>query len=518
MKRDGATISLWQQNMPDYVAKNINLIKNTVYDVIIVGGGITGLTTALELQKAGKKCVLVEAQTIGFGTSGGTTAHLNDMLDASYDKIIKDFGEDNAKLVAKGCRDAIDLIKNNINTYSINCDFSDQKGFLFSQGEKQSKDLDSILEASVKAGVSIKNSTIIPVPIPFDKALVFENQAQFHPSKYLYGLAKAFEEEGGVLVQNCRVTSVDEKGEDLIISSSLGEIHAKNLIYATHVPPGVNLLHFRCAPYRSYAMAVKLKSDEYPEALVYDMYDPYHYYRTQMIEGEKYLIAGGEDHKTAHEENTEMCFTKLESYVRQYFNIEKIDFKWSSQFYEPTDGLPYIGHLPGSSKNVFVATGFSGNGMTLGSLSGKILKDLIVSESSEYKELYSPARVKPVAGFTNFVKEAADVTGEFIGKWFSHKKMGSLVELAPDEAKVVTFEGHTMALYKDKTGSLHAVNPACTHIKCSVAWNNSEKSWDCPCHGSRFSFDGEVLTAPAGKNLEIIELKELFEENEVKRK
>jgi len=512
MKRDGATISLWQQNMPDYNAKIISLGKNYIYDVVIVGGGITGLTTALELQKAGKNVFLAEAHTIGFGTSGGTTAHLNDMLDASYDKIIKDFGDDNAKLVAKGCREAIGLIKDNISTYSISCDFSDQKGFLFSQDEKQSKELDSILDASLKAGVSIKNSTTIPVPIPFEKALVFENQAQFHPAKYLYGLAKAFEETGGTLLQNCRVTGVDEKEEILNVSTSLGAILAKNLVYATHVPPGVNLLHFRCAPYRSYAMAVKLKNDEYPDALVYDMHDPYHYYRTQIIDDEQYLIAGGEDHKTAHEENTEMCFTKLESYVRQHFNVEKITFKWSSQFYEPTDGLPYIGHLPGSPKNVFVATGFSGNGMTLGSLSGKILKDLIVNGSSEFEKLYSPSRVKPIAGFTNFVKEAADVTGEFIGKWFSHKKMESLVELAPDEAKIVTYEGHSMALYKDKSGNVHAVNPACTHIKCSVAFNNSEKSWDCPCHGSRFSIDGEVLTAPARKNLELIDLKELFEE------
>jgi nitrite reductase/ring-hydroxylating ferredoxin subunit len=241
------------------------------------------------------------------------------------------------------------------------------------------------------------------------------------------------------------------------------------------------------------------------------MYDPYHYYRTQEIDGEKFLIAGGEDHKTAHEENTESCFTKLESYLRQYFKIDAIPFRWSSQYFEPTDGLPYIGQLPGNPDEVMVATGFGGNGMIYSHIAAMVLTDLIVKGDSEYKKLFEPGRIKPVAGFSNFVKEAADVVGNLAGKWFVSSKIREIAELAHGEARVVKYEGQSIALYKDENGGLHAVDPACTHINCKVAWNTAEKTWDCPCHGSRFNADGIVFTAPARKDLAKIDLKELLD-------
>jgi Rieske Fe-S protein len=221
------------------------------------------------------------------------------------------------------------------------------------------------------------------------------------------------------------------------------------------------------------------------------------------------LIAGGEDHKTAHEENTEACFTRLESYLRKYFDIEQIAFRWSSQYFEPTDGLPYIGHLPMHPDNIFVATGFGGNGITYSQVAAIVLTDMIVKGESKYEKLFDPNRIKPVAGFANFVKESADVVGILTGQWFSLSKMKDVADLAKGEARVVKYEGHYIALFKDNYGNLHAVNPACTHIKCFVSWNTAEKTWDCPCHGSRFSMDGEMFTAPARKDLEKIEIKEL---------
>jgi Rieske Fe-S protein len=253
-------------------------------------------------------------------------------------------------------------------------------------------------------------------------------------------------------------------------------------------------------------MAITLKDKKYPQALGYDMCDPYHYYRSQKTGSKEYLIAGGEDHKTGHEENTEQCFRNLESYVRKYFDVDTIAYKWSSQYYVPADGLPYIGHLPGNRENIYCATGFNGNGMIFGTLSGSILCDLIVKGKSKYKDLFSPARVKPVAGFTNFIKEAADVVGHLIGDKFTAESISLLADIAAGEAKVVQYEGHTLALYKDENHNMHAVNSACTHIKCTVGWNSVEKSWDCPCHGSRFSFDGTMLTAPARKDLEKLDL------------
>ncbi len=509
MQRDGACTSLWQHDMPAYQSP-VMTPPNEVVDVLIVGGGISGITTALLLQKAGKKCVVAEAKTLCFGTTGGTTAHLNTVMDHPYNEIQSKFGEKNAQLLAKAAKEAIDLIRKNIKEYKIECEFEEQDGYMYSQNQKQSKELDDILKSSNEVGIEMKLSREIPVPIPFEKAVVFGGQAKFHPAKYVYALAKAFEEAGGILLQGCRVTKVEEK-ENLEATTKYGLIRAKELIWATHIPPGINLLHFRCAPYRSYAMAIKLKDENYPDGLAYDMYDPYHYYRTQTVDGEKYLIAGGEDHKTAHEENTNACFDKLETYLKKFFSIESIPFRWSSQYFEPADGLAYIGHLPGHPEKIYVATGYGGNGMTYGTLSAIILTDMLTKGKSEYQELFDPNRLKPVAGFAAFVKENADVVSQFIKGVFSAEKIKGLSDLARDEAKIVKYEDQRIALYKDDQGRIHAVNPTCPHAKCSVGWNTAEKSWDCPCHGSRFSSDGILLTGPALNDLQEIEIKELVQ-------
>ncbi|MBC7452085.1 MAG: FAD-binding oxidoreductase, partial [Cytophagales bacterium] len=276
MKRDGACTSLWQHSMPEYRSKTKTLPKQA-FDVIIVGGGITGLTTALQLQKAGKKCLLAEAHTIGFGTTGGTTAHLNTFMDTPYYRISENFGKEAAGQIASGSLAAIDLIKTNIKQYSIDCGFEHTPGYIFAQNEEQNKELEDIFHSTSKAGVDIGACDFIPVPVPFTKALLIKDQAKFHPAHYIYALAEAFEDEGGMLIQGCRVTAHEEKPEGLQVSTSLGTLTASNVIYATHIPTGINLLQFYCAPYRSYAIAVKLTDGMYPVGLAYDLEDPYHY-------------------------------------------------------------------------------------------------------------------------------------------------------------------------------------------------------------------------------------------------
>lgn len=509
ISRDGSCTSVWQNSVAPYEARSHNF-KETVFDVAIVGGGITGITLALLLQKEGRNCVVLEANNLCYGTTGGTTAHLNTLLDNPYTSIIKDFGKEGAHLVAKAAREAIDLVETNILNHNIECGFERTSAYLFSQDEEQTSELNDILEACKEIGVESHFTNHVTVPIPFQKAMLVQRQGKFHPVQYVYALAEEFENAGGVIVQRCRVTNAEED-EVISIETTQGNFKAYKLVYATHIPPGINLLHLRCPAYRSYAMAVKLKNQNYPEGLIYDMYDPYHYYRTQDVEGQKYLIVGGEDHRTGENTNTHKSFLQLESHVRTYFQIEEIAYKWSSQYYEPVDGLPYIGKLPGAAKNIFVATGYGGNGMTYSHVAALELKDQILYEESRYHELFSPSRVKPIAGFTEFVKHNADVAAQFVGKWFATEKMEELSSLAADEGKVVKFNNETMALYKDKAGSLHAVNPTCTHMKCSVAWNAAEKSWDCPCHGARYSTEGVVLNGPADVNLELIELRSLLE-------
>jgi len=305
----------------------------------------------------------------------------------------------------------------------------------------------------------------------------------------------------------------DFKGDkELDVDTYQGTIRTHTLIWATHIPPGVNLLHFRCAPYRSYAIAVSLNDDSYPDGLAYDMYDPYHYYRSHVIDGNKYLIVGGEDHKTGHEDNTEICFNRLEAHIRKHFDVKDVAFKWSSQYFEPADGLAYIGHLPGNPENVLVATGFGGNGMTYSHIAAVTLTDIVMKGETEYAKLFSPNRIKPIAGFSKFVEENADVVKEFVGKYLSKEKLEELSDIAPGQAKLVKYENKSLALYKDDDGQLHAVSPVCPHAKCSVGWNSAERSLDCPCHGSRFTAEGDVLTGPARHGLEVIEIESLVQE------
>lgn len=510
--RDGATISLWQDSVESFNPKN-DSNSNILYDVAIVGGGITGLSTALLLQEAGLKCILFEASTIGYGTSGGTTAHLNTIMDTPYNVIAKNFGEKNARLVAEAAKNAIELIKYNIDKYNIDCDFGEVPAYIFSQTKSQSDELDEIYKATLAVGVEIEYVNNIPISNYYNKAVKVNAQARFHPLKYVLALANAFDTAGGVIKQFCRVIGVEEQSDLAMIETSAGNFSAKYLIYATHIPIGINLLHLRCTPYRSYVMAVKLKSnEEYPDALIYDLYDPYHYYRTQQVKGEKYLIVGGEDHKTGHEENTGKCFIRLESHIVKNFNVDEIVYKWSSQYYEPADGLPYIGHLPGHSKNILVATGYGGNGITYSGVAALLLSDIILGKENNYTSLFNPGRVKPIAGFVNFIKQNADVIAQLFGKVIPLEKLHELVELAPGEASVVKYGKQRVAIYKDDRGKVYAINPVCTHMKCIVSWNVVEKSWDCSCHGARYNCNGEVLNGPTSLKLEAIELPLLIEE------
>jgi len=498
--RDGARISLWQ-DMPVYKQKNVPIPADE-FDVAIVGGGITGITTAYRLQQSGKKCILLEAYTLGFGTTGGTTAHLNTLLDTPYNTIIQKFNTEAATHIKDATEDAIEFIRTKVKDYQIDCGFRETSAFLMAQNNDQEKQLDEIIEGCRAVCLDYHVSSSAPLPLPVLKSIEVKGQASFHPLRYLYALAEKFEEFGGVILQNHAVTDHEETDQYWRLKTSSGFFHAKAVVYATHIPPGINLMHLRCAPWRSYAMAVTLADErDYPTVLGYDLYDPYHYYRTHEIDGKKYLIAGGEDHKSGQCDNTELNFLHLESHLRTYFNIKEINHRWSSQYFESSDGLPYIGHVPGMPNNIYVATGFGGNGMIYGTIAARLLCNLLTGKDDVLIDLLTPARLKPVAGFTNFAGHNADVVKEWIGGLLSRSQLEELADLAPGEGKIVKYENESLALSKDQKGAVHAVHPLCTHMKCTVAWNTSEQSWECPCHGARYAQDGQVITAPANRAL-----------------
>ncbi|HEX2616250.1 MAG TPA: FAD-dependent oxidoreductase, partial [Flavobacteriales bacterium] len=371
----------------------------------------------------------------------------------------------------------------------------------YSTTAEETELLERIVSATQDAGIPMDWVEQGPVPEAFQRVARVPHQAQFHPLRYLAGLAREFKRKGGVLVEQCRVTGLNE-GAVVEVHTTKGTVRARHLVYATHIPPGVNVLHFRCAPWRSYAVAVRLQQGNYPDALVYDMRDPYNYYRTQVVDGVPYLIAGGQDHLTGKEADTHARFDRLEAHVRERYGALEVVHRWSSQYFEPADGLPYIGLLPGGGGNVFVATGFGGNGMMLGTLSAIALTGHIVKGASDHTALFDPRRVSPIAGFAQVAAQAADVVGHLISTPFLPEHLAAASELAAGEGRLVRLEGTAMGLFRDEQLRLHAVRPACSHVKCTVAWNGAERSWDCPCHGSRFDVDGALLTGPARKDLE----------------
>jgi glycine/D-amino acid oxidase-like deaminating enzyme/nitrite reductase/ring-hydroxylating ferredoxin subunit len=503
--RDGRNESLWQKNTVITTGQTA-FDSSKIYDVLIIGAGITGLTTALLLQKAGMSCVVAEAHNPGYGTTGGTSAHINTFADTTFAEVESAFDQDAAKQFADSIAESVQLIHELVETYQIDCDFHWKQGYVYSQNDKQTKELDDILDSSLRAGVEVRVTNQVPVGVAYQKAIVFNRQAQFHPLKYISGLQAEFTSLGGVVLEDTLIDAIDSQDGVHTASASTAQIRAKSVVYATHIPPGgINVLHFRNAPYRSYVIAATLTDDTYPEDLVYDMQDPYHYFRTHEIDGQKYLIAGGHDHKTGHGD-PEQSFGDLINYTKQCYPVKEVFTKWSAQYYVPADGLPYIGKLPGASEGIYAATGFNGNGMILGTVSAMVLSDLILQGGSEYEKLYDPARIKPIAGFTEIIKENVDVVARFIGDRLGLAEIESVSQLPLDSGEIVEWDGQKLAVYKDPHGNIQALDPVCTHAKCIVQWNNSEKSWDCPCHGARFDTDGSVLTGPARENLKAVQV------------
>jgi glycine/D-amino acid oxidase-like deaminating enzyme/nitrite reductase/ring-hydroxylating ferredoxin subunit len=499
--RDGAHQSPWQSGLAPVKTKS-TADPGTVYDVLIIGGGITGMTAALMLQNAGKKCLLIEAETIGFGTTGGTSAHINTFADTTYTEAQSAFGKEGARLFADAVNEGFSIIKENIKTHQIACDFAIKKGYVYAENDDQVKQLEDLCKGMLEVGLNCTYTDEVPIPAPHQMGVVMENQAQFHPLKYLQGLQKAYLKAGGQVLEHTRIDSV--KIENKIHSAKSGDqiFKALKVIYATHVPPGITIFSFRCAPYRSYVLGVKLKDENYPDALIYDLQEPYHYFRTHTVDGQKYLLIGGNDHKTGHDD-PEKAFASLEKYARKYYKVADVDYRWSSQYYIPVDGFPYIGHIDG----IYCATGFNGNGMMLGSISARILTDLVLDRKTKYEKVFSPSRIKPIDGFAEFVKENADVAYHLVADRLKVHETDSVKRLSPGTGKVLEVDGEKVAAYKGEDGQLHTLNPVCTHAGCIVNWNGEEKSWDCPCHGARFDIDGKVLVGPATRGLEQIKAK-----------
>ena len=469
-------------------------------DVAVVGAGITGLTAAHVLARSNLKVAVLDSRTVGSGETERTSAHLTELVDTRYHTLIGRFGRAGAQLVAWAQHLAIDSLATLIDQWSVPADFSRVTGYLYAETADQVDELRKELEACQSFGITASWTDDCPLPFATKGALKVERQAQFNPTPYVRALARTFVADGGLLHENSPVISVED-GSPCEVKTANGSLRARSVILATHVPI-LNrvLLQTKLAAYRSYAIAAPLVRQGIASGLFWDMQTPYHYIRSHVIDGRAHLIVGGEDHRVGAEAGDEpQAFERLEAYVQEKFagRVLEPSHRWSGQILESVDGLPLVGR-DAAAKHVFVATGFAGNGITWGTLAGFVLADLLRDIENPWQELLDATRIKPLAGAKAFLTENVAFPQHYLlDRLKAAKPEEGLTALSPGQGDVFRIRGERMAVYKDPSGQLSACSAVCPHLGCLVHWNPSERSWDCPCHGSRFEPHGAVLNGPA---------------------
>ncbi|RUT72518.1 FAD-dependent oxidoreductase [Flavobacterium cupreum] len=511
----GENVSYWIDSTPIIAFDKPD--RDIQTEVLIIGGGISGLTTAYQLAKAGKKVTVVEDGFIGSGETGRTTAHLTAALDDRYYFLEETFGKEAAKLAAESHTAAVDEIEKNVTDLQIDCSFRRVNGYLFLHPTDKEKNLHKEFEATRNAGLPTELLASTPSLAGGDtmECLAFYNQAQFHVLQYLKALADAFVSLGGQIFTEARAEDITKEGAKV----NGFTFSAQDIVVATNSPVNDTLtMHTKQAAYRTYVIAGKIPKGKLPYSLWWDTGDadskwvsqPYHYVRVEDFD-EQYdlLISGGEDHKTgqADEEgiSESQRYERLESWTRTYFPmLEEISYTWSGQVMEPVDSLGFMGKNPGDD-NIYIITGDSGNGMTHGTIGAMIISDAILGIKNKWEDLYSPSRIT-MKTTGDFVREAGNMAAQYLD-WISASDLKNTSDLGAGEGGVLSSGLKKIAVYRDYDNSLRAFSAVCPHLGCIVQWNNDEKSFDCPCHGSRFSCDGTLTNGPAKTDLSKIHIK-----------
>lgn len=501
MKGSGSTTSVWMTSAE--IAPRPFPTGDITVDVCVVGAGIAGLTTAYLLTKEGRSVAVLDDGPIASGETSRTTAHLVNALDDRYYEIENLHGEKGARLAAESHSAAIDRIESIVAQEKIDCDFERLDGFLFVPPGDPTDVLDKELAAAHRAGLSdvIRVERAPLQAFETGPCLKFPRQAQFHPLKYIKSIADAIERNGGRIFSRAHAADFED-GPVCRVKTDKGiTVSSSAIVVATNTPVNDRVaIHTKQAAYRTFVIGLPVPRGVVTRALYWDTPDPYHYVRLQNTGTNELLIVGGEDHKTGQADDADQRYKRLEAWTRERFPAAgDVEYRWSGQIMEPIDSLAFIGRNPGD-KNIYVVTGDSGNGMTHGTIAGILLTDLIQGRSNEWEALYDPSRVSLKAA-GEFARENLNVAAQY-SDLVTGGDVDGVREIAKGTGAVLRDGLKKIAVYRDTHGVLHKCSAVCPHLGCIVDWNAGEKTWDCPCHGSRFDPLGKVLNGPAISGLE----------------
>ena len=495
--------SVWlaAQEQPSYPA----LDGDVEADVVVVGAGITGLTTALLAQRQGAEVIVLEADRVAAGTTGHTTGKVTSQHGLTYDRLVNDHGEHRAGLYAQVNQRAIATVASLVEETSADCQFERAPAYVYAETEAERGQIESEHAAAVRLGLPASLTTEMDLPFEVTLALRFDDQACMDAARYAAALARTLTARGGRVFENTRAIGVKEPSDRALVHTASGDVRAHQVVLATLLPIADRGGFFaRARASRAYGIAVRLGTPA-PAGMHINAGSPTRSTRP-WVDGEgRGLIVVGESHLTGSDEATPARWGELERWVREHFAVESIEYRWSAQDYTTVDQVPYVGRSPRMSRTL-VATGFRKWGLTNGTAAAEMLADMVAGRDNPWLEAFDATRIGGARAIKKLVEENVDVAARFVGDRIARLRPGSVADLGAGEGAIVDLDGHTVGAYRDAHGDIHAVGVTCTHLGCTLRWNHAETSWDCPCHGSRFSHDGAVLQGPAVRPLERIEM------------
>ncbi len=476
-------------------------------DVVIVGGGVAGMTTALRLQEDGLDVVLLEAERIGHGSTGNSTGKISSLHGLLYQRLIERHGENEAAMYGEANERAIDEVEAMVDRMSRDCRFVRTPAFVYTTSDDKADEIRAEHEAATKLNLPAHLTTETDLPFDVELALRFDNQARIDAGPYMMGLAELFESAGGAIFENSRAVDLDESLSGVTVRTDAGSVSADRAVVTTLIPVFDRGGYFaRMKPSRAYGIAARLNGGGL-EAVHINAGTPTRSTRPWDGAEGPGIVVVGEGHPTGDGTASPGRWGELERWAREHFDIASFEYRWSAQDYTSVDDLPYIGRSP-LSRRVYVATGFRKWGLSNGTVAATVLADLFAGRTNPWLKTFDATRIGDLESINPAAKITTRVASHFVGDRIGRLLAPEIATLEAGEGKIVRADGNAIGAYRDQEGVIHGVSATCTHLGCTVKWNDAETSWDCPCHGSRFDIDGSVLAGPATHPLARVNVEE----------